>query len=86
MTVAKITISLPPEAIAKAKAAVRRGTAKSISAYIAKAVQEKQEEDDLQQMLNEMLEETGGPMTPEEEAHADRVLGLKPKQRRRRRR
>lgn len=76
MTLEKITISLPKEALAKARGAIRRGKAKSISAYIASAVKEKTEDDDLLSMLDEMLEKTGGPPTRAELRAADRALGV----------
>lgn len=79
MTVAKITISLPREALEKAQRAIRLGRAKSISAYVASAVKQKVEADDLVRMLDEMLEETGGPPTAEEERRMDRILGVRPR-------
>jgi Arc/MetJ-type ribon-helix-helix transcriptional regulator len=85
MTVEKITISLPKETVAKARGAIRRGRAKSMSAYIAKAVQQQTDDDDLLAMLDEILEKSGGPMTPTEIRHADRVLAApKPSRRRKR--
>ena len=76
MTVAKITISLPGEALRKAQAAVESGQASSVSAYIAAAVEEKRERDDLRKMLAELAEQTGGPLTRVERARARRDLGL----------
>lgn len=81
MTVAKITISLPDEALRKAKAAVKAGEAASVSAYIASAVDEKRGRDDLQAMLAEMAQESGGPLTRTERARARRELGLAPRRR-----
>ncbi len=83
MTVAKITISLPDVALRKARAAVRAGEASSVSAYIAAAVEEKHEADDLRNMLAEMADETGGPLTRAERARARRDLGLTPARARR---
>jgi len=76
MTSAKVAISLPKEVLARARAAVRRGDAPSLSAYIANALAEKTSEDDIMQMLSEMLEETGGQLTAEESRWADGVLGI----------
>ena len=76
MTVAKITISIETRVLKGARGAIRRGRAKSLSAYISKAVEEKVADDDLMTMLDEMLEETGGPPTPEEEREAERALGI----------
>jgi Arc/MetJ-type ribon-helix-helix transcriptional regulator len=82
MTSAKVAISLPKEVLARARAAVRRGDAPSLSAYVSQALAEKTNEDDIMQMLNEMLEETGGPLTPEEIRWADGVLGITKKRHR----
>lgn len=85
MTSAKVAISLPKAVLASARAAVKRGEAPSLSAYVSRLIEEKTSEGDLMKMLEEMLEETGGPLTPEEIAWADGVLGIAPKQGRRRR-
>jgi len=85
MTSAKVAISLPKEVLARARAAVRRGDAPSLSAYVSQAIEEKTSDDDLMKMLEEMLEETGGPPTPEEIRWADGVLGIAPKAKRARR-
>lgn len=86
MTSAKVAISLPKEVLARARAAVRRGDAPSLSAYVSQAIEEKTSDDDLMKMLEEMLEETGGPLTPEEIRWADGVLGIEPKAKPRRQR
>jgi hypothetical protein len=85
MTSAKIAISLPKEVLARARAAVRRGDAPSLSAYVSKAIEDKTNDDDLMKMLQEILEETGGAPTPEEIRWADGVLGIIPKKPRKRR-
>ncbi len=76
MTSAKVAISLPKAVLARARAAVRRGEAASLSAYVSKAIEERTNGDDLMKMLDEMLDETGGPPTPAEQRWADRVLGI----------
>lgn len=86
MTSAKIAISLPKAVLASARAAVKRGEAPSLSAYVSRLIEEKTSEADLMKMLEEMLEETGGPLTPAEIAWADGVLGIAPKARRKGRR
>jgi hypothetical protein len=85
MTSAKVAISLPKAVLASARAAVKRGEAPSLSAYVSRLIEEKTSEGDLMKMLEEMLEETGGPATAEEIAWADGVLGIKPKAKRKRR-
>lgn len=71
----KIAVSLPDELVAQAKAAVATGRAASVSAYVAAAMREKAKLDDLQLLLNELLAETGGPLTDGERRSADAVLG-----------
>lgn len=75
MTAAKIAVSLPAELVEQAHRAVREGRAASVSAYVADAMQEKAKLDDLASMLQEMLAETGGPLTAKERKAADRALG-----------
>ena len=74
----KIAISLPAPLVAKAKRAVKEGHAKSVSAYIARAVEEKANDEDLRQMLDEMLAETGGPTTDDEQRRLDAAFRLQP--------
>lgn len=75
-TVAKVAISLPASLADRARRAVREGRAESLSAYVAKALEEKAKLDDLSALLEEMLAETGGRLTAAERRAADRALGL----------
>lgn len=75
MTTEKIAVSLPKNIAARARRAVRAGHAKSVSAYVAAALEEKTKLDELSALLDEMLAETGGPMTVAERREADRLLG-----------
>lgn len=75
MTKAKIAVSLPEELVAQARRAVAEGRADSVSAYVAAAMEEKAQLDDLDALFDEMLAETGGPLTADEIAWADRALG-----------
>jgi Arc/MetJ-type ribon-helix-helix transcriptional regulator len=77
MTMAKIAVSLPPELVRRARHAVRTGEAESVSAYVAAALQEKAKLDDLSTLLDEMLAQTGGPLTDRERRAADKALGLR---------
>jgi antitoxin ParD1/3/4 len=79
----KIAVSLPSRAAENVRRAVRNGHAPSVSAYITSAIEEKYKNETLAEFLDEMLEETGGPMTSAEKRWADRVLGIKPKRTRR---
>lgn len=75
-TYRKIAVSLPSRAAESAQFAVRRGWATSVSAYVAEAIEEKAKLDDLSVLLDEMLAESGGPLTPSERRAADRALGI----------
>jgi antitoxin ParD1/3/4 len=75
MTAAKIAVSLPADLVERARRAVAEGRATSVSAYVAAALQEKAKLDDLASLLDEMLAETGGPLTARERKMADRALG-----------
>jgi len=71
----KIAVSLPNEVVEQAQRAVAEGRSRSVSAYVADALEEKTKFDDLASLLDQMLAETGGPLTAEERAMADRALG-----------
>lgn len=70
----KIAISLPDGLAERARKAVRQGRAASVSAYIASALADRIQQDELSTLLDEMLAETGGPLTPAERRAADRAL------------
>jgi hypothetical protein len=72
----KLAVSLPSRAAESAQRAVRRGDAPSVSAYIARALEEKAKLYDLAALLDEMLAESGGPLTAAERRAADRALGI----------
>ena len=75
MTTSKIAVSLPSELVEQAQRAVADGRAASVSAYVARALEEQAKLDDLAALLDEMLTETGGPLTASERRAADRALG-----------
>lgn len=72
----KIAVTLPPALVAQARRAVSEGRAASVSAYVEAALREKAKLDELAAMLEEMLAETGGPLTRRERTAADEALGL----------
>jgi antitoxin ParD1/3/4 len=82
MTMAKIAVSLPDALVARARRAVAQGRAESVSAYVADALAEKAKLDDLADLLQQMLAESGGPLTDAERQAADRALGLPARKRR----
>jgi Arc/MetJ-type ribon-helix-helix transcriptional regulator len=75
MTTSKIAVSLPSELVEHAQRAVSEGRAASVSAYVARALQEQAKLDDLASLLEEMLAETGGALTTAERKAADNALG-----------
>jgi Arc/MetJ-type ribon-helix-helix transcriptional regulator len=74
MTMGKIAITLPREVLDGARRAVRRGRAPSMSAYVSSALQERVKLDSLDDLLQEMLDATGGPPTAAEKRWADRTI------------
>lgn len=81
MTKAKIAVTLPRDLVSRAKRAVREGAARSVSAYVTEALREQAKLEDLSEMLDQMLAETGGPLTKREQRVADEVLGVHRKRR-----
>jgi Arc/MetJ-type ribon-helix-helix transcriptional regulator len=76
MNVHKIAVSLPEELVSSARRAVRERRAASVSAYVAAALEEKAKLEHLREMLDDMLAETGGPLSAAERRDADQALGL----------
>ena len=74
MTSMKVAVSIPRETFQRAQRAVRRGRAASLSAYVTEALEQKVTLDELDTLLDEMLEESGGPMTRAEERRTDRLI------------
>jgi hypothetical protein len=74
MTASKVAVSLPTDVLRRAQRAVAAGRSPSVSAYVAAAIVEKSKLDDLAALLDEMLAETGGPLTAAERRAADRVI------------
>jgi Arc/MetJ-type ribon-helix-helix transcriptional regulator len=70
----KIAVSLPEELVAIARRAVEMGRAASVSAYVAEALERRVSREDFLADLDESLERSGGPLTPEEIAWADEIL------------
>jgi hypothetical protein len=72
---AKVAITLRPRVLADVRARVERGQARSVSAFIERAVVGQiAAEADFDEMIDEMLAATGGPATAEESAAARRLL------------
>ncbi|MFT4217401.1 MAG: hypothetical protein QM619_09500 [Micropruina sp.] len=76
-TMQKITVTVPTEWVASIRGLVSEGKADSVSGFVQHAIEVAL--DDVAgwgAMLAHALQETGGDMTPEERAWADRVLGV----------
>ena len=70
----RITVSLPDHLVDAAVAAVARGRATSVSAYVAEALTEKTSGETMEAFLADWRHRVGAP-TAEETAWADRALG-----------
>jgi antitoxin ParD1/3/4 len=71
MRTERITVSLPAELVAEARRAVHRGTAASVSAYVAEAVAARQQRERSLAVLADLY---GGPPPAEQLARARRTL------------
>jgi len=71
----KVAISLPDDVLASARQAVAEGRASSLSGYISSALAERQDYEDLAELLAEMAAETGGP-SDEDRRWARQALGI----------
>jgi hypothetical protein len=61
MTAAKVAISIPARVLKEAKQQVRSGHAKSLSALVTEAVEDKVRRNELTEILNQMDAEFGKP-------------------------
>ena len=72
---ARVTVTIDPEVLAQVKLSIKSGPLRSVSAYVEFAVKNQLMEDvNYEAMLVEMLEASGGPLTDEERAEAQRIL------------
>lgn len=76
MTVSKVTVSLDPVVAERARRDVAQGRAKSVSAWLNDAGRARLEGEDLAEVLAELFDETGGPITEDELAQARERLAL----------
>jgi hypothetical protein len=73
MTTAKIAIAIPREVLALAKKEVKAGRAKSLSAYVSDAIDERLRRDELSRLLD-LMDLEHGPPSKSAKAWASRVL------------
>jgi Arc/MetJ-type ribon-helix-helix transcriptional regulator len=71
----RATVTVRKQVLAKAERQVRHGRAKSVSAWVDAAMEEKARREDLAALLAEMKAENG-PATKKEQEWARDVLGL----------
>ncbi len=69
----RLAVTIPRGLSRRLRRKAETGEARSISAFVAEAVEEKLERDDLQATLAEMIEKVGPP-TPEEKAWVDEIV------------
>jgi Arc/MetJ-type ribon-helix-helix transcriptional regulator len=84
MATVKVTITLEESQLEQIRALVEDGAARSVSGFVQHAVATGLDDAGVwAQLLDEALEETGGPLTKKEIAWAEDVIGVKPRKRRR---
>ncbi len=80
----KTTVTLPEEQVRAIRGLVQSGRSASISGFIQKAVQTALLDSAVwRKSIEESLQRTGGPLSAEEAAWADSVLGVSPPKTRR---
>jgi Arc/MetJ-type ribon-helix-helix transcriptional regulator len=71
----KVTVTLPMDQVAAIRDLVRDGAAESVSGFVTAAVALALEDRlAFEQLLDEGLQKTGGPMTAQERQWADRII------------
>jgi len=75
MQKSRVTVTVSKVILAKAERQVKKGRAKSISAWVGAAMEEKARREDLVSLLAEMQAESGPPSASDESWARD-VLGL----------
>jgi Arc/MetJ-type ribon-helix-helix transcriptional regulator len=71
----KIAVSLPDDQVAAARRAVAEGRAPSVSAYVARAIADRLDYDDVASLL-ETMASAGGLPTDDDRRWARQALGL----------
>jgi Arc/MetJ-type ribon-helix-helix transcriptional regulator len=87
MATSKITITLQEDQVAEIRALVAAGQAASVSAFVQHAVGVAlHDAAGWREMLEDALQQTGGPLTQKERAWADALLSPRERKRRGRKR
>jgi hypothetical protein len=63
-------VTVPDEVLDVARRDVERGTSPSLSSWVTEAAEAKARRERLSHVLDDLLEATGGPLSPDEEARA----------------
>jgi Arc/MetJ-type ribon-helix-helix transcriptional regulator len=78
MATQKITVTLPDEQVQEIRDLVTAGQVANISAFVQHAVRiALQDAAGWREMLDTLLEQTGGPLTSKERTWADELLGYR---------
>jgi hypothetical protein len=77
MSTRKLAISIPAQTLKRAQERAKVLGARSLSAYISEAIDQRLVTDDLDALLAEMLAESGGPLSKKEQEAAAKALGFK---------
>ncbi len=75
-TKARITVTVPKELLEVVEADVAAGRAPSVSAWVSDAMEDKARSRTVGEILADMDDHFGGPITEEEHAWARKRLGL----------
>jgi Arc/MetJ-type ribon-helix-helix transcriptional regulator len=71
----KVTVTLPIDQVAAIRDLVRDGSTASVSGFVTAAVALALEDRlAFEELLDEGLQKTGGPMTPQEKRWADQII------------
>jgi hypothetical protein len=66
----RVTVTVPDEVLEVARRDVDKGSATSLSAWVTEAAEAKARRESLEQVLDNLLEASGGPLTEEETSWA----------------
>lgn len=70
----RVTVTVPADVLAVARHDVEAGVARSVSAWITDAAEAKARRESLHDVLADLANESGGPLTDEERAWARKQL------------
>lgn len=69
-TKTRVTVTVPDAVLEAARRDVERGAAPSLSAWVTDAAEAKARRERLEEVLDDLLQATGGPLTEEEASWA----------------